>query len=127
MGRERTEGHRLSPQQRRLWLLQQQDTSPAYLAAGAFLIEGRLDLLKRNGIWGLLLVLLSLLVFLHWRVAVWVMMGLLLAIAGSFICMRIFGQTLNLITMFGLIVVLGLLVLAAGGLFLNQWRPSAGG
>ncbi len=73
-------------------------------------IEGRLDLLKRNGGWGLLLVLLSLLVFLHWRVAFWVMMGLLLAIAGSLIFMEVLGLTLNLITMFGLIIVLGLLV-----------------
>ncbi|MFQ5591716.1 MAG: efflux RND transporter permease subunit, partial [Phycisphaerae bacterium] len=43
-------------------------------------IEGRLDLLRRNGFWGLALVVLSLLTFLHWRVALWVMMGLLLAI-----------------------------------------------
>lgn len=73
-------------------------------------IEGRLDLLKRNGAWGLVLVTLSLLFFLHWRVAFWVMMGLLLALMGSLIAMRVFGQTLNMITMFGLIVVLGLLV-----------------
>ena len=73
-------------------------------------IEGRLDLLKRNGFWGLILVFLSLLVFLHWRVAFWVMMGLILAITGSLICMQLLGQTLNLITMFGLIIVLGLLV-----------------
>jgi len=73
-------------------------------------VEGRLDLLQRNGFWGLILVLLSLLTFLHWRVAFWVMMGLLLAIAGSIVCMKLMGQTLNLITMLGLIVVLGLLV-----------------
>lgn len=73
-------------------------------------IEGRLELLQRNGFWGLILVALSLLIFLHWRVAFWVMMGLLLAIAGSLICMSLLGQTLNLMTMFGLIIVLGLLV-----------------
>jgi len=73
-------------------------------------IEGRLDLLKRNGLWGLMLVFLSLLVFLHWRVAVWVMMGLILAITGSLICMKLIGLSLNLITMGGLIIVLGLLV-----------------
>ncbi len=73
-------------------------------------IEGRLDLLKRNGRWGLLLVFLSLLIFLHWRVALWVMMGLILAITGSLIVMKMVGLTLNLITMGGLIIVLGLLV-----------------
>ncbi|MGD2110221.1 MAG: efflux RND transporter permease subunit, partial [Phycisphaerae bacterium] len=73
-------------------------------------IEGRLDLLKRNGRWGLVLVFLSLLVFLHWRVAFWVMMGLILAITGSLIVMKMIGLSLNLITMGGLIIVLGLLV-----------------
>ncbi len=73
-------------------------------------VEGRLDLLKRNGFWGLILVVISLLTFLHWRVALWVMMGLLLAVAGSLVCMQILGITLNLLTMLGLIIVLGLLV-----------------
>jgi HAE1 family hydrophobic/amphiphilic exporter-1 len=73
-------------------------------------IEGRLDLLQRNGFWGLWLVFLSLLLFLNWRVALWVMMGLFIAIMGSMIGMSLLGQTLNLLSMFGLIVVLGMLV-----------------
>lgn len=73
-------------------------------------IEGRLDLLTRNGSWGLLLVFLSLLTFLNWRVAFWVMMGLVLAILGTLVVMKIIGLTLNLISMFGLIIVLGMLV-----------------
>lgn len=73
-------------------------------------IEGRLELLKRNGIWGLIFVFLSLLLFLNWRVAFWVMMGLIISVLGTLIAMKIMGLTLNLITMFGLIVVLGLLV-----------------
>ncbi len=73
-------------------------------------IEGRLNLLERNGMWGLVLVFLSLLMFLHWRVAFWVMMGLVLAITGSLICMRLLGLSLNLISMLSLIIVLGLLV-----------------
>ncbi len=73
-------------------------------------IEGRLDLLKRNGIWGLIFVFLSLLFFVNWRVAFWVMMGLLLAILGTMVAMKAAGVTLNLISAFGLIVVLGMLV-----------------
>ncbi|NOX58500.1 MAG: efflux RND transporter permease subunit [Planctomycetes bacterium] len=73
-------------------------------------IEGRLSLLTRNGLWGLLFVFLSLLFFLNWRVAFWVMTGLLLAILGTFCAMKVAGITLNLITMFSLIVVLGMLV-----------------
>ncbi len=73
-------------------------------------IEGRLDLLQRNGFWGLVFVFASLLFFLNWRVAFWVMMGLVLAILGTFSLMQVGGITLNLISMFGLIVVLGMLV-----------------
>lgn len=76
----------------------------------ARIIEGRLDLLKRNGVWGLSLVFLTLLVFLNWRVAFWVMMGLVLSILGTLIAMKVAGVNLNLITMFGMIVVLGMLV-----------------
>ena len=73
-------------------------------------IEGRLDLLKRNGGWGLLLVFATLLLFLNWRVAFWVMMGLVLSILGTLVVMKMIGLTLNLITMFGMIIVLGMLV-----------------
>jgi len=73
-------------------------------------IESRLDLLKRNGLWGLGLVFLSLLFFLNGRVAFWVMMGLVLSVCGAVILMSLLGATLNLISMFGLIVVLGLIV-----------------
>ncbi len=73
-------------------------------------IESRLDLLTRNGIWGLALVFLSLLLFLNARVAFWVMMGLVFSVAGTFVLMRIVGTTLNLISMFSLIIVLGLIV-----------------
>ncbi len=73
-------------------------------------IESRLDLLQRNGAMGLTLVFLSLLIFLNWRVAFWVLMGLIVSICGAIILMSFTGTTLNLITMFGLIVVLGIIV-----------------
>ncbi|UCD76205.1 MAG: efflux RND transporter permease subunit, partial [Phycisphaerales bacterium] len=73
-------------------------------------IEGRLDLLTRNARWGALLVFLTLLAFLNWRTAFWVGVGLATALAGTLLFMTSAGITLNLMTMFGLIVVLGLLV-----------------
>lgn len=73
-------------------------------------ITDRLDMLKRNGAWGLLFVFLALLAALNWRVAFWVMMGLVLSICGGIVLMSLLGATLNLISMFGLIVVLGLIV-----------------
>jgi multidrug efflux pump subunit AcrB len=73
-------------------------------------IEGRLDLLLRNARWGALLVFGTLLFFLNWRTAIWVGVGLTTALAGTLLFMTAIGTTLNLLTMFGLIVVLGLLV-----------------
>ena len=48
--------------------------------------------------------------FLNWRVALWVGVGLVTALAGTILIMEVSGVTLNLLTMFGLIVVLGILV-----------------
>ncbi len=73
-------------------------------------IEGRLELLSRNALWGGMLVFATLLLFLNWRTALWVGVGLTTALCGTLIFMRLTGTTLNLLTMFGLIVVLGLLV-----------------
>ncbi|MCZ6837318.1 MAG: efflux RND transporter permease subunit, partial [Planctomycetota bacterium] len=73
-------------------------------------IEGRLDLLLRNAMWGAVLVFGTLLLFLNWRVALWVGVGLVTAICGTLMIMSWTGISLNLLTMFGLIVVMGLLV-----------------
>ncbi len=94
-------------------------TAPAPLPAGtsiatssdlARFIEGRLDLLVRNALAGAVLVFATLLLFLNWRTAFWVGVGLTTALAGTLMFMNLVGVTLNLLTMFGLIVVLGLLV-----------------
>ncbi len=73
-------------------------------------VEGRLDLLVRNAGFGAILVFATLLVFLNWRVAFWVGIGLTTALSGTLVLMWALDITLNLLTMFGLIVVLGLLV-----------------
>lgn len=73
-------------------------------------IEQRLDLMTRNALAGLALVLLTLAVFLELRVALWVAAGLGVAFLGTFAAMAAAGLTINLISLFGLIVVLGLLV-----------------
>ncbi len=111
------EGDRFKTQRRRAYELGLR--SPNLIPVGCDLqthsdlarfIEGRLDLLVRNARWGALLVFLTLLLFLNWRVAIWVGTGLVIALCGTLILMQLVGITLNLLTMFGLIVVLGLLV-----------------
>ena len=73
-------------------------------------VEGRLNLLTENALYGGVLVFLLLFLALSWRVALWVGIGLITALCGTLVIMSIFGITLNMLTMFGLIVVLGLLV-----------------
>jgi len=73
-------------------------------------VEGRLQLLTENALYGAVLVFLTLFLFLNWRGAWWVGVGLTTALAGTMIVMYVLDITLNLLTMFGLIVVLGLLV-----------------
>lgn len=73
-------------------------------------IVGRLQLLTRNALQGATLVFLVLFVFLNWRVSFWVITGMVIALAGTLVLMRLTGITLNLLTMFGLIIVVGILV-----------------
>ena len=73
-------------------------------------VEGRLNLLTENAMYGGALVFILLLLALNWRVAFWVGMGLITALGGTLFIMFLFGVTLNMLTMFALILVLGLLV-----------------
>lgn len=73
-------------------------------------IEGRLDLMTRNGMSGLVLVLISLVLFLNWRVAFWSAVGLPISFLGTFIVMWMCGISINLLSVFGLIIVLGIIV-----------------
>jgi len=73
-------------------------------------VEGRLDLMLRNGRMGLILVLISLNIFLNWRVAWWAAMGLVVSFMGTFAAMWMLGASINLLSMFGLIIVLGIIV-----------------
>lgn len=73
-------------------------------------VTGRLDLMIRNGQAGLILVLIVLNLFLNWRVAFWAGMGLPISFMGTFILMYVFGVSINLLSMFGLIIVLGIIV-----------------
>lgn len=73
-------------------------------------IVGRLDLLTRNAISGGCLVFLTLTLFLNLRVSLWVTGGMAISIIGTLAVMHFAGISLNLLSMFGLIIVVGLLV-----------------
>ena len=73
-------------------------------------LEQRIELLTSNGIIGFLIVLLLLSMFLHYRLAFWVALAIPISFAGMFVVASIMGVTLNVISLFGMIVVIGILV-----------------
>ncbi len=73
-------------------------------------VQDRIDLLSRNGIQGLILVFLVLAIFLELRLAFWVAMGIPISILGAGFILLVFGQTLNMLTMFAFLMALGIVV-----------------
>lgn len=73
-------------------------------------ITGRLELLSRSAMFGAIGVFITLFLLLNWRAAFWVLIGLAVSILGTLVFMRLGDMTLNLLSMFGLIIVLGMLV-----------------
>lgn len=73
-------------------------------------VDERLHVLANAGLIGFALVVLTLALFLNARLAFWVAMGLPLSLAGAVIVMGWWGMSLNLITLFALIMVAGLVV-----------------
>jgi multidrug efflux pump subunit AcrB len=73
-------------------------------------LRQRLDLLINNGLVGLALVIIALGFFLNLRLSLWVSVGIPFSFAGMFIVAGFVGLTINVISLFGMIVVVGILV-----------------
>ncbi|GAA3510091.1 efflux RND transporter permease subunit [Aquimarina addita] len=73
-------------------------------------LNQRTALLTENAIIGMLLVLVFLSVFLNTRLAFWVAFGLPIAFLGMFIFAGQFDVTINVLSLFGMIIVIGILV-----------------
>ena len=73
-------------------------------------ITGRLKILFENGALGLLLVLVLLFLFLNARTAFWVAAGIPTAMMATIAMMYAFGLTINMISLFALIICLGMVV-----------------
>ena len=72
--------------------------------------ESRLNLLVRNGATGLALVFLVLVLFLRFRLAFWVSLGIPASFLGAIWLMPILGSSINMISLFAFILVLGIVV-----------------
>lgn len=71
-------------------------------------IEGRIDMMVDNGLQGLFMILLALMLFLDRRVAFWAAVGLPVTFLGAFMIMSIMGVTLNLVSLMALIIVMSI-------------------
>jgi multidrug efflux pump subunit AcrB len=76
----------------------------------ASIVQDRLQLLVTNGLQGLVLVCGVLWLFFGFRYSFWVTMGLPVSFLGALFVMPLLGITLNMISMVGLLIAIGLLM-----------------
>ena len=74
------------------------------------MLRSRINLLVKNGIIGLTIVFLLLWCFLNARLSFWSGMGIPISIAGALVILWAMGGTINMISLFSLIMVLGIVV-----------------
>lgn len=72
--------------------------------------RGRMGLLLKNGMFGLVLVFILLGLFLELRLAFWVMLGIPISFLGTFLFMSAVDVSLNMVTMFAFLIALGIVV-----------------
>lgn len=70
----------------------------------------RLSLLRENALLAVVIVLIILALFLEIRLAFWVMMGMAISFIGGITFLPLFDISINMISMFGFLVVLGIVV-----------------
>ena len=99
------------------YLAERNKTLPADVQIEPFIdltyyLDGRLNMMIENMIWGGILVMLMLALFLRVRLAFWVMMGLPVSFLGAFLFMPMgfLDVTINLVSLFAFILVLGIVV-----------------
>ncbi|MEZ4828431.1 MAG: efflux RND transporter permease subunit [Bacteroidia bacterium] len=77
---------------------------------GSVTLQERIDLLTDNGVLGFVLVLILLAMFLQVRLAFWVALSIPISLLGMFVIGPFIGLSINAISLFGMILVIGILV-----------------
>lgn len=73
-------------------------------------LENRMSLMLRNGLIGFVLVFLILLLFLDLKLAFWTSAAIPISFLGGLMLLQFMGYSINMISLFALIVVLGIVV-----------------
>jgi len=77
---------------------------------GSTVFDSRMSLIGTNAISGMILVLVTLLLFLRPAVAIWVTVGIAAAFVGSLAIAGAIGVTLNMLSLFAFLLVIGIVV-----------------
>lgn len=104
-----------SSQYMQAWLLDVESALPEGIEIQVYdetwsLVKDRIILLIKNGVGGLVLVLLILYIFLNGRVALWVAVGIPVSFLATLMVLYLGGGSINMISLFGLIMALGIIV-----------------
>lgn len=75
-----------------------------------YYLNARLDMMLSNLVQGSILVAFMLTLFLRFRLALWVMIGLPVCFLGAMMMMPLFGVSINILSLFAFIMVLGIVV-----------------
>jgi multidrug efflux pump subunit AcrB len=92
------------------WNETHEDTSLIVTYDFLEMLKARLSLLYRNGGLGLLLIFITLGLFLSLRLSIWVAIGIPASFGAMFLLGYFYGITVNMISLFGMILVIGILV-----------------
>ncbi|BCE03773.1 efflux RND transporter permease subunit [Marinicellulosiphila megalodicopiae] len=97
------------------WLTAYEKTLPETLQVHLFnpvykVVESQLALVLQNGLFGMVLVLIVLFIFLRVRIAFWVAAGIPISFLGTLAFMGITDTTLNTISLFGFVIAIGIIV-----------------
>jgi multidrug efflux pump subunit AcrB len=74
------------------------------------LVRDRIDLMVENSVGGFVLVVIALFVFLNGRVALWVAIGIPVSVMAGLMALQLFGGSLNMISLFAMVMALGIVV-----------------
>jgi len=77
---------------------------------GSTIFDSRMGLISKNALSGMVLVLIILMLFLRPKVALWVTVGIAAAFAGAIAVAPFIGVTLNMISLFAFLLVIGIVV-----------------
>ncbi|MBE0506643.1 MAG: efflux RND transporter permease subunit [Marinospirillum sp.] len=97
------------------WLEKNQSSLPPQVELKVYdqlweLIDERIKLLLKNGLGGLILVVAILFLFLSGQLALRVALGIPIAFTTAFVALWVFGGSINMMSLFGFIMALGIIV-----------------